>query len=172
MTQSTKKVTRRDAIKLLGAAAGAAMLANVPTKWSKPSLMSGVLPAHAQTSCIAMRIDVISSTTPTFIGLMLGPSPDEVEGDGFAGSYSSWYCQDECWFMVAFLPEGESMTWTFTTLAGQFTVVWDSNDPIHFISVNLGTGEYVVDGDSADIGCGFAQVDTERDTKEMSFWVQ
>ena len=45
-----KKLSRRDAIKLLGAATGAAMLANLPSKWSKPELASGVLPAHAQTS--------------------------------------------------------------------------------------------------------------------------
>lgn len=46
----TKKLSRRDAIKLLGAATGATLLANLPSKWSKPSLASGVLPAHAQTS--------------------------------------------------------------------------------------------------------------------------
>jgi hypothetical protein len=47
---TSKKLSRRDAIKLLGAATGATLLANLPSKWSKPSLMSGVLPAHAQTS--------------------------------------------------------------------------------------------------------------------------
>lgn len=46
----TKKLSRRDAIKLLGAATGATLLANLPSKWSTPSLASGVLPAHAQTS--------------------------------------------------------------------------------------------------------------------------
>jgi hypothetical protein len=51
MTKTTpKKLSRRDAIKLLGAAAGATLLANLPSKWSKPALTSGVLPAHAQTS--------------------------------------------------------------------------------------------------------------------------
>jgi hypothetical protein len=48
MTQ--KKLSRRDAIKLLGATTGAAMLANLPSKWKTPELASGVLPAHAQTS--------------------------------------------------------------------------------------------------------------------------
>jgi hypothetical protein len=47
---TSKKLSRRDAIKVLGAATGAVVLANLPTKWSKPELISGVLPAHAQTS--------------------------------------------------------------------------------------------------------------------------
>ena len=46
-----KKLSRRDAIKLLGAAAGAAALANIPSKWSKPEVISGVLPVHAQSTC-------------------------------------------------------------------------------------------------------------------------
>ena len=50
--KQNKKLSRRDAIKLLGAAAGAAALANLPSKWSKPELVSGVLPAHAQTSML------------------------------------------------------------------------------------------------------------------------
>jgi hypothetical protein len=45
-----KKLSRRDAIKLLGAAAGATLLANLPSKWSKPEVAGSVLPAHAQTS--------------------------------------------------------------------------------------------------------------------------
>lgn len=45
-----KTLSRRDAIKLLGAATGATLLANLPSKWSTPELTSGVLPAHAQTS--------------------------------------------------------------------------------------------------------------------------
>ena len=50
MTQ--KKLSRRDAIKLLGAATGATLLANLPSKWKTPELASGVLPAHAQTSIL------------------------------------------------------------------------------------------------------------------------
>ena len=45
-----KKLSRRDAIKLLGSAVGATTLANIPSKWSKPQLTGGVLPAHAQIS--------------------------------------------------------------------------------------------------------------------------
>lgn len=49
---SSRKLSRRDAIKLLGAATGATLLANLPSKWSTPELASGVLPAHAQTSML------------------------------------------------------------------------------------------------------------------------
>lgn len=169
MTQKTHKVSRRDAIKLLGAAAGAAMLANVPTKWSKPSLMSGVLPAHAQTSCFSLVVDVVSATTNTFVGSINGPYPDEVLGDGFAGSSMRWYCQDECLLMDATVLNGLAMTWTFTTLAGQFTVVWDDNTPSHTISINLGTGAYAVDGGSAD-GCEIDPIPDSRKDEEISFW--
>ncbi len=43
-------LSRRDALKLLAAAAGAAAISNLPPAWSKPELQVGVLPAHAQTS--------------------------------------------------------------------------------------------------------------------------
>jgi hypothetical protein len=45
-----KKLSRRDAMKILGAAIGAAALANLPSKWDKPELAQGVLPAHARQS--------------------------------------------------------------------------------------------------------------------------
>lgn len=48
--QSQHKLSRRDALKILGAAAGASVLANLPSKWTKPEIAAGVLPAHAQTS--------------------------------------------------------------------------------------------------------------------------
>jgi len=51
MEDNTKrKISRRDAMKLLAAAVGAATVANLPAEWSKPGLEAGVLPAHAQTS--------------------------------------------------------------------------------------------------------------------------
>ena len=46
-----KKLSRRDAFKILGATLGATVLANLPSKWSKPEVISGVLPAHAQATC-------------------------------------------------------------------------------------------------------------------------
>ena len=48
--KSAQKISRRDALKILAAVAGGAALANIPSKWTKPGLDVGVLPAHAQTS--------------------------------------------------------------------------------------------------------------------------
>ena len=48
--KSSQKISRRDALKILTAVAGGAVLANIPSKWTKPELLAGVLPAHAQTS--------------------------------------------------------------------------------------------------------------------------
>jgi len=44
------KLSRREAIKILGAATGASLLANLPSKWSKPEITGSQLPAFAQTS--------------------------------------------------------------------------------------------------------------------------
>jgi hypothetical protein len=48
-----KKLSRRDATKLLGAAIGGVALATLPPEWSKPELGIGTLPAHAQQSAIS-----------------------------------------------------------------------------------------------------------------------
>lgn len=65
MTQEPKKVSRRQAIKLLTATAGAATLASMPNKWVKPILKAGVLPAHAQTSTPVPPNTPTSTSTPT-----------------------------------------------------------------------------------------------------------
>lgn len=62
-----KTLSRRDAIKLLGAATGATLLANLPSKWSKPELVSGVLPAHAQTST-SLGLQILSCNFNLDIG--------------------------------------------------------------------------------------------------------
>lgn len=49
---NSKNLSRRDALKILGAAAGASVLANLPSKWKTPQVAAGVLPAHAQTSAL------------------------------------------------------------------------------------------------------------------------
>lgn len=46
------KFSRRDALKVLAAATGAAAIANLPPAWSKPEVQAGVLPVHAQTSVL------------------------------------------------------------------------------------------------------------------------
>lgn len=88
MTENkNKKLSRRDAFKVLGAALGATVLANLPSKWSKPEVVSGVLPVHAQSTTaptlptvqtISMILDITSPfplfNTVTFDG--------EVTSDG------------------------------------------------------------------------------------------
>ena len=44
------KLSRREAIKILGTATGASLLANIPAKWSRPEVTGSPLPAFAQTS--------------------------------------------------------------------------------------------------------------------------
>jgi len=47
-----KKLNRREVLKTLAAGSGAlAAAAFLPSKWSKPVIQAGVLPAHAQASC-------------------------------------------------------------------------------------------------------------------------
>ncbi|HSR19794.1 MAG TPA: twin-arginine translocation signal domain-containing protein [Anaerolineales bacterium] len=69
----TQRLSRRDALKVLGAAAGATALANLPSKWTTPELTAGVLPAHAQSSCNctdpALNVKLISgSASLVYVG--------------------------------------------------------------------------------------------------------
>jgi hypothetical protein len=47
-TMSQPKLSRRDLLKVLAAAAGTAALSSVPNKWKTPVVEVGMLPAHAQ----------------------------------------------------------------------------------------------------------------------------
>jgi hypothetical protein len=46
----TKRLSRRDALKLLGTAAGGSMMAALPPKWTSPRVTPGSLPANGATS--------------------------------------------------------------------------------------------------------------------------
>ncbi len=50
MKIATRKISRREVIKIITAAAGSAALVKIPDKWSKPNLESSLLAPHAQTS--------------------------------------------------------------------------------------------------------------------------
>ncbi len=50
MSQSLTPINRRQLLKILAAAAGAAALSTLPTNWKTPVVEVGALPAHAQTS--------------------------------------------------------------------------------------------------------------------------
>ncbi len=78
MPKTSIKISRRDAIKVLGAAAGASLLANLPSKWSKPELAAGVLPAHAQTSAalptvVTVGFSFVSVSTFADVAYISGP---------------------------------------------------------------------------------------------------
>jgi len=136
-----KRLTRRDAIKLLGAAAGASVLANIPSKWSKPSLAGGVLPAHAQTSCIAFSQINIAGDGDWVGFIDQGPFPD-LNGPK---DYNAWLCQNGCLQIFIFMTSGSSLTIQFTTLTHQFNLKFNQTTPVHDVLVNLATGEYAVD---------------------------
>lgn len=77
--QKPKKISRRDAIKLLGAVTGATVLANLPSKWSTPEIAKGVLPVHAQTSSdlfiLSCDLNVNLSTGAWSSTVFTGPNP-------------------------------------------------------------------------------------------------
>ncbi len=77
-SKPTKTMSRRDAMKILGAAAGASVLAGLPTKWSKPELAAGVLPAHAQTTGVTHTVDC----GPISVTINPGPEPGSAKIPG------------------------------------------------------------------------------------------
>ena len=99
------KLSRREAIKILGTATGASLLANIPAKWSRPEVTGSPLPAFAQTSCIGVTLTLAAVENPDgdSISVVSIPGfgidwtdPNEVVWDGNVGSYRRWYCQDFC----------------------------------------------------------------------------
>ena len=168
MTQQ-KKLSRRDAIKLLGAAAGATALANLPSKWSKPELVNGVMPAHAQTSALvctqyALRAEFIATTNANFgvggVGIDVPfnstnaqPNTIPVEGDWY-----EWDCiqNTTCLFgtfNAGAMKSGAQITMRFTSISMYVDVVWSPTNTYHEISVNFDTGEIVVDGCASGCTC-------------------
>jgi hypothetical protein len=97
-----KKLSRRDAVKVLGAALGAVALANLPPEWSKPEIAAGTLPAHAQ-----------ASTTTSVITC----APDWPLLAGVYPFTSDWI------FMASILParNGVSLQYQISATPGRFT---------------------------------------------------
>ena len=88
------KLSRREAIKILGAATGASLLANIPAKWSKPEVTGSQLPAFAQTSC---GVGLVISFTPSNGGIPLleyvyGPAADVVQNNVYTWSTAQCEC--------------------------------------------------------------------------------
>lgn len=88
MTQNSKQISRRDALKILAAAAGASVLANLPSRWTTPKLVAGVLPAHAQTSAglpLVLTVSVVS-----LISSPIGFTVSQVRPPGNGGPLLNW----------------------------------------------------------------------------------
>lgn len=146
--EKKKNLSRRDALKVLGAAAGAVALANLPEKWSSPELASGVLPAHAQTSeCLAVYVEVLSGVFD--FSLQDGPEPDTVSGDGSAGSTLAWICQTGCLFFFLDLNTlaASSGSLQIITSAGTFLENYTDTDNIRDIVIDMATGEISIRND-------------------------
>ena len=134
----TKKITRRDAIKLLGAAVGATALANLPSRWSKPELVSGVLPVHAQTSCLALELQLAGNTGGSVENN--GPIWDIAD---IPNGYVAWSCQTGCILLSFWLLNGiGSGSVQITTLSGSFTLNLDAAGVVEYVVlIDLGTGD-------------------------------
>ena len=124
MPEPSKKLSRRDAIKLIGAAAGASVLASLPTKWMKPEITTGVLPVHAQTSwpysfvaCDpssgedtiisgTLHAQITPITNNTGVSVSLNPS-GTYQTDGSGQANSSTYQ------LAGVSPQSITLEWTF-----------------------------------------------------------
>jgi hypothetical protein len=109
MPQTPKKLSRRDALKVLGAAAGATALANLPSRWTTPVINAGVLPAHAQSSCNGSSLTAeITFLTGLSGGTYVSASPDAASDPPNQEGYRlSWVCRDECILLYAYALSGE-----------------------------------------------------------------
>ena len=170
----TKKLSRRDAIKLLGAAAGATVLANLPSKWSKPELASGVLPAHAQTSCVAVFLEILSATgIPPALGIVVaGPFPDAQTGVGDVGSTATWYCQPDCLEISIGRGSFTTATIRITTLSNQITFNFDDANPNDQVLIDLSTGAVALNGVGSAGSCNWAFSITSEEglTGQTNIW--
>jgi hypothetical protein len=149
--RSVKNISRRDALKLLGAATGAAVLANLPAKWKTPQLASGVLPAHAQTSnCLTITIEYVSVPEEVTWGFSSPtiPPTTTVGNIGEQGAIWAWECQPGCiYFETAlFSANQEPQTAIVRVTIGDTTFDWvfetGTNSYIHGILVDGETGVY------------------------------
>jgi hypothetical protein len=171
--QKSKKLSRRDAIKLLGAATGAAALANLPSKWSKPELATGVLPAHAQQSTMnavctqySLTAQFIAPTNGDFGsggpsgGVVLNVNPDTGPNTTpVVGDLYTWNCTHTGCFFGTFNLNPASgggnpvLTLLFTTISQTRTVTWNAANLSHTVSVNFDTGAIAVDGCATGCTC-------------------
>ena len=115
MTEQKKRLSRREAIKILGTATGASLLANIPSKWSKPELSGGAIPAHAQTSICGPDEAILSinfgNVTTSFGSAYLvyqSVAPDAESGTPYRTGYNLYWCRPQCIFYIAEIENGLS----------------------------------------------------------------
>ena len=168
---SNKKITRRDAIKFLGAAAGASMLANLPAKWSKPQLKGGSLPAHAQTSnCVTLTLELRSATGSPIIYMVqtaetlqpssqVGANHTYVLGNSFTPpvNYQAiWTCRSGCLQLVLNYGASSAFTWG-VRVSGPNPSYIEYSDTTDLL-INLETGIFVTGyADPTAVGCAWVR---------------
>ena len=162
MIEQQKKLSRRDALKVLGVATGASVLTSLPSKWSKPELVSGVLPAHAQTSVCsgyAVFFEVLAGAPVVSAPFPGYPNPDEIIdiNAGSPGTTVAWNCQSGCIGFRLHLAtnNGTSGFVQVSTISQQFTLTLDLNKPDYAVLVNADTGEYALDGAGSAGACNW-----------------
>jgi hypothetical protein len=154
MSQTTKKLSRRDALKVLGAAAGATALANLPAKWTTPKLEAGVLPAHAATSC---GVGLVLTLSPFFLfDLVEGPTPT-----GSTNPYSWDTSQCGCLAFTVWNPGGVLRGGSYSIGGGSPVPFSFTGPAYHFFIFNLTEGKVchdpipdTVNTCAAAFGCG------------------
>jgi len=77
-----KAVSRRKAIKLLGAATGVSLLAGLPSRWTRPVISGVVLPAHAQLSPVLPTVTSDSFTDQNAASLLMDFAGTVVDDGG------------------------------------------------------------------------------------------
>jgi hypothetical protein len=151
--EKKNQLSRRDALKVLSAAAGATALANLPKKWDTPKLLSGVLPAHAQTSvCNAVTIELVSGNTELHY---FSIAPDEIEWDYAPGSYANWQCQSGCLLLLFSNPVAPSSL-HLTTISNESTIDFGRFE--HYLLINMDTGEYALNFGTPPDGCEWPEI--------------
>jgi len=142
---------RRAALKALAAATGAAGLAALPTRWSKPAVMVGAVPAHAQTSCVTNAL-LIENVEDFSLYNYAGSEEPDLMGLTFM----AWNCGTGClWFWME--NSGSSDTFNVTILDDiSFPVTLNTGEEFS-VAVNLDTFQWDTAAgfaiDWASIGC-------------------
>jgi hypothetical protein len=131
-----KKLSRRDAIKMLGVAAGAAALAGLPSKWNTPEVVAGALPAHARQSVAGIIACFPSDPAVDPVGVNGSPWVANSSGHGIPAGLTISY-------LVTITGAGR-----FGTLAGPFsgTLVTD-NTGVNDVPLGNGNATGFVDTD-------------------------